>query len=102
MRFKFSEVKPAQQPAPLFMANGYRLNIIFYRPFEFILFQAFLPKRKAGGIPIQDFELGAMFIAKDKQCLVVYVQFHRFTHDHRQPIDGFAKVYRVAVQVDGN
>ena len=57
-----------------------------------MLLETFVPKRKARFIPIEYFELIALFIAKHKQRITKGIELHVLFDHYNQAINRFTKV----------
>nr|WP_323862984.1 hypothetical protein [Xenorhabdus sp. 5] len=61
-------------------------------PFEFRVLQPFVPERKPGFIPVEDFEFIPLLVAKEESRGLRRRKLHVQLHPDRQPVDGFSEV----------
>jgi len=63
-----------------------------------VFFQAFIPQREPGFIPVNDLEFVAFFVAEHKHLSAEHITAHFLLDDGSETVDGFAKIDRFTVQ----
>ena len=85
------KIQPGKQPAQLLDVDGN--NVLGCRgPFETMLFKSLVPQAKTIVVPVQDFDDGALPVAKHKQVAGKRIKIHGLFDQDAKTVDGLAHI----------
>ena len=93
------DIETSKQPVELFLAQREYRIVHLARPLEAVLLQALVPQAKTRLIPIDDLELVAAAVRKDKQRTREWRALHGVFDDDHQAVNVLAEINRVPMQI---